>query len=193
MGRWMSPDWSAKAEPVPYAKLGDPQSLNLYVYVQNNPLINVDADGHCCLDKFFNKANQFANAHPVAIGVAKGLGNAALGVATVGVSLGGEAASGGLSTAFSAVGVSTGASLFVKDVTQVAGALTNTNVKSATKALDATRNPAGLVTTVVTGGEYGSRKQGSNCARCSDSCLRCEGARYPRHERRIEAQCSHGY
>src|SRR5271157_2753583 len=46
MGRFMSPDWSAKAEPVPYAKLDDPQSLNLYSYVRNNPLIHVDADGH---------------------------------------------------------------------------------------------------------------------------------------------------
>lgn len=25
MGRWLSPDWSAKVEPVPYAKLDDPQ------------------------------------------------------------------------------------------------------------------------------------------------------------------------
>lgn len=47
MGRFMSPDWSAKAEPVPYAKLDDPQSLNLYAYVRNNPLSRVDADGHC--------------------------------------------------------------------------------------------------------------------------------------------------
>ena len=30
MGRFMSPDWSAKEEPVPYAKLDDPQTLNLY-------------------------------------------------------------------------------------------------------------------------------------------------------------------
>jgi RHS repeat-associated protein len=30
MGRFMSPDWSAQVEPVPYAKLGDPQTLNLY-------------------------------------------------------------------------------------------------------------------------------------------------------------------
>jgi hypothetical protein len=44
----MSPDWSAKATPIPYAKLDDPQSLNLYSYVENNPLIHVDADGHCC-------------------------------------------------------------------------------------------------------------------------------------------------
>jgi RHS repeat-associated protein len=47
MGRFMSPDWSATAEPVPYAKLDDPQSLNLYGYVGNNPLGRVDADGHC--------------------------------------------------------------------------------------------------------------------------------------------------
>jgi RHS repeat-associated protein len=47
MGRFMSPDWSAKAEPVPYAKLGDPQTLNLYGYMQNNPLGGVDQDGHC--------------------------------------------------------------------------------------------------------------------------------------------------
>jgi RHS repeat-associated protein len=46
MGRFMSPDWSAKAEPVPYAKLDDPQSLNLYAYVLNNPLRHIDSDGH---------------------------------------------------------------------------------------------------------------------------------------------------
>ena len=46
MGRFMSPDWSAKEEPVPYAKLDDPQTLNLYAYVGNNPLTRVDADGH---------------------------------------------------------------------------------------------------------------------------------------------------
>ena len=46
MGRWMSPDWSEKAEPVPYAKLDNPQSLNLYSYVLNNPLRLVDEDGH---------------------------------------------------------------------------------------------------------------------------------------------------
>lgn len=46
MGRWMSPDWSAKAEPVPYAKLDNPQSLNLYAYVGNNPMTRFDPDGH---------------------------------------------------------------------------------------------------------------------------------------------------
>jgi len=47
MGRWVSPDWSAKEEPVPYANLDDPQTLNLYGYVRNNPLSKADPDGHC--------------------------------------------------------------------------------------------------------------------------------------------------
>jgi RHS repeat-associated protein len=50
MGRFMSPDWSAKEEPVPYAKLDNPQSLNLYAYVLNNPLSNVDTDSHLLSD-----------------------------------------------------------------------------------------------------------------------------------------------
>ena len=45
-GRWTSPDWSASPEPVPYANLSDPQTLNLYSYGRNNPLSNVDSDGH---------------------------------------------------------------------------------------------------------------------------------------------------
>jgi RHS repeat-associated protein len=47
MGRFMSPDWAAKASPVPYATFGDPQSLNLYAYMRNNPLGGADPDGHC--------------------------------------------------------------------------------------------------------------------------------------------------
>jgi RHS repeat-associated protein len=47
MGRFLTPDWAAKPTAVPYAEFGDPQSLNLYSYVRNNPLAKADVDGHC--------------------------------------------------------------------------------------------------------------------------------------------------
>jgi RHS repeat-associated protein len=46
LGRFITPDWAAKPAAVPYAVLGDPQSLNLYTYVRNIPTTNVDTDGH---------------------------------------------------------------------------------------------------------------------------------------------------
>ncbi len=46
IGRFLSPDWDAKPTAVPYASFGDPQTLNLYAYVENAPLNRVDADGH---------------------------------------------------------------------------------------------------------------------------------------------------
>jgi len=45
-GRFTTPDWSARPQPVPYAKFTDPQTLNLYSYVRNNPLSLRDLDGH---------------------------------------------------------------------------------------------------------------------------------------------------
>ena len=44
MSRFMSPD-----EPFVGQDFSDPQSLNLYSYVQNNPLSNTDPDGHDCV------------------------------------------------------------------------------------------------------------------------------------------------
>jgi hypothetical protein len=43
----MSPDWASHPMAVPYAQIANPQSLNLYSYLLNNPLAGVDADGHC--------------------------------------------------------------------------------------------------------------------------------------------------
>jgi RHS repeat-associated protein len=48
-GRFMSPDWAGKPTSVPYAEFGDPQSLNLYSYVRNSPIVRVDAGGHATL------------------------------------------------------------------------------------------------------------------------------------------------
>jgi hypothetical protein len=42
----MTPDWANKPSTVPYAQLENPQSLNLYAYVGNNPLSKNDPDGH---------------------------------------------------------------------------------------------------------------------------------------------------
>ena len=36
-GRFVTPDWSSVPAPVPYADLTNPQSLNQYVFVQDNP------------------------------------------------------------------------------------------------------------------------------------------------------------
>jgi RHS repeat-associated protein len=45
-GRFMSADWSAAPQPVPYARFDNPQSLNLYAYVLNDPASETDTDGH---------------------------------------------------------------------------------------------------------------------------------------------------
>ena len=47
-GRFMMPDFleSDDTDPLPYADLKDPQTLNLYAYARNNPLSYVDKNGH---------------------------------------------------------------------------------------------------------------------------------------------------
>jgi RHS repeat-associated protein len=52
-GRFLSPDYDGTGdspEPIPYADPSNPQSLNLYAYVTNNPLGLTDPDGHGCDD-----------------------------------------------------------------------------------------------------------------------------------------------
>jgi RHS repeat-associated protein len=79
MGRFMSPDWSAKVAPVPYAKLDNPQSLNLYVYVLNHPMSGVDPDGHEC-----NLNCQWNNVHKIATDAIAAIKTATLTVETGG-------------------------------------------------------------------------------------------------------------
>jgi len=45
-GRFLTPDWAATPVAIPYAVLGNPQTLNLYSYVDNNPITGTDPDGH---------------------------------------------------------------------------------------------------------------------------------------------------
>lgn len=46
-GRWLSADWSAVPVPIPYANLTNPQTLNLYAMVADDPESFADLDGHC--------------------------------------------------------------------------------------------------------------------------------------------------
>ena len=101
MGRWMSPDWAAKPTAVPYANFGNPQSLNLYSYVQNNPITVGDPDGHCpdgvCLidvpqtSADIDRQNQ-ANGNFL-VGVGKGLVNLSTSMVNAFITMG-ESSSG---------------------------------------------------------------------------------------------------
>src|SRR5262249_18190294 len=63
LGRFITPDWAAKAAADPYAAFADPQSLNLYTYVRNIPTTLYDADGHdddkSAFEAFVNAVNDF--------------------------------------------------------------------------------------------------------------------------------------
>ena len=80
IGRFSSPDWASKPEAVPYSSLDNPQSLNLYTYVLNNPLSKADPDGHCpiCVEVFEDLANSPAGEE---IGARAAAGWAAAGTA----------------------------------------------------------------------------------------------------------------
>ena len=38
--------WSVTPTSIPAAEFNNPQSLNLYAYVRNNPIMKIDPDGH---------------------------------------------------------------------------------------------------------------------------------------------------
>ncbi len=69
LGRCVSPDWSAKEEKVPYAKLDNPQSLNLYVYALNNPIGLLDPGGHDGGCAFFGRVGQAISATAADFGI----------------------------------------------------------------------------------------------------------------------------
>jgi RHS repeat-associated protein len=48
-GRFLSADWSAVPVAVPYANLTNPQTLNLYAIVRDNPESFADLDGHAAV------------------------------------------------------------------------------------------------------------------------------------------------
>jgi len=77
LGRFITPDWAAKAVDVPYAEFSDPQSLNLYTYVRNVPTVSTDSDGHvpvAVVEKVAEKVVYVIDAEPIlaALAVIKG-------------------------------------------------------------------------------------------------------------------------
>ena len=167
MGRWLSPDWSANAEPVPYATLGDPQSLNLYQYVRNNPLKNSDADGHeCppdCMGGFLlSKDDAACDCGGGSDGPAGKIFLEASAAIMAGPEVGALAAEAttigqGLAAGAAALGV-TGTA--VNAVTDTVGAATHTNVDEATNAVTALTNPVAAGVSLATG----STEKGSQAA-----------------------------
>jgi RHS repeat-associated protein len=71
-GRFISPDWASGAEAVPYAQFGDPQSLNLYGYVRDNPIGGVDANGHVDWNALLHAGKELAGS--VVVKVSGGMG-----------------------------------------------------------------------------------------------------------------------
>jgi RHS repeat-associated protein len=109
LGRFMTPDWAANATAIPYADFGNPQSLNLYNYVGDNPLAHYDTDGHCwpisaCAEAAMAQINKIqqkietkaiASGHPAfaatatfASGVTRDVINGVVGLGTVGKATG---------------------------------------------------------------------------------------------------------
>jgi RHS repeat-associated protein len=80
MGRFMTPDWAPKPMAVPYANFGNPQSLNLYSYVENNPTTVGDPDGHCDFGCVFGIAMGIANGIMRDGGVKPYLNNVGTGI-----------------------------------------------------------------------------------------------------------------
>ena len=157
MGRFLSPDWSAEAEPVPYAKMDDPQTLNLYGYLRNNPLAGVDADGHDGpLSRMKDDQQLLQSAMNLTSNpYVKGGGEIMLGIGLVATAAVGDVPggiAGGLILANAALG---GTVTVAHGTATIIGAASPENAEGANQAkevLDATSTLPGLATTALSGG-----------------------------------------
>jgi len=162
MGRFMIPDWAAKPTNVPYASFGNPQSLNLYSYVNNNPTTTRDPDGHSDAGTFCNTQCRYET--PVSdaeIQVDKGileLSAAALAGPEV------LAAAAEATTVLQTLAVTTAVvgttGTAVNGTVDIVGGLTHTNVDAGTNAVTAVTNPVAGAVSLATG----SMEKGSQAA-----------------------------
>ena len=153
LGRFMTPDWMAKATAVPYADFGDPQTLNLYGYVRNNPLFRADADGHSDAGTFCNTQCRYGTPVSSAeIQVEVGVLELGSAVATGGATLEAMGAGAALKTALGAVAT---AGLGVSGTTRIIATATgeeSENLEEGTTAVTTLTTPAGMAVTLGTGG-----------------------------------------
>jgi len=155
-GRFLSPDWSSVPAPVPYADLTNPQTLNLYAFVSDNPESFADLNGHdpnCAAHQPadcptvtppHNNSNQDKKQ------IAKGVGQITAGVVVgVGVALAPESAG----TSVVAAGVLLSSGLLVKGTADVAvGATGGGDTSEMKDAMDMAQNPVALTVAVANGG-----------------------------------------
>jgi hypothetical protein len=158
----MSPDWADKPEAVPYSDLSNPQSLNLYGYVNNNPLSRADADGH---EDAASNSGLNPNGTPqnyVNTERIKQAAMAVIGVAAVVIAAPEIVAAAGAATTVGA-GLAVGAATLavtgtaVNAVANGIGAITNTNVEPGTNMVTNVTNPvAGSVAIATRSSANGS-------------------------------------
>jgi RHS repeat-associated protein len=146
-GRWLSADWSGVPVAVPYADLTNPQTLNLYSMVSDDPETAADLDGHCCISMTLAKnLEKGMSAKQAQVGI--GVLEVGAAIASFGISLEAQ----GLVVAASAAVTASG--LFVSGTTRIiataAGEKPEQVEKAATTVTTLT-NPVGFVAAVATG------------------------------------------
>jgi len=168
LGRFMTPDWAAKPVTVPYAHFGNPQSLNLYSYVQNNPTTVGDPDGHgdqtgptySCSGGTCQQIPE-----PPMSETEKQIDKGILELSAAAIA-GPEvlAAAGEATTILQGLGVGTAAlgttGTAVNGTVDIVGGLTHTNVDAGTNAVTAVTNPVAGAASLATG----SMEKGSQVA-----------------------------
>ena len=155
-GRFTSPDWSDHPEPVPYAQFDDPQTLKLYAYVRNNPLLRPDLDGH---SDSMTRYHQSKYGGSPGFSFSKnekkflqGTARAVIGVGLMATVAGGDLPGGALGASLAANSAISAAAWITAGTVQMAGAATDTDVSKGTEGLSATGNLWGLAVTAISGG-----------------------------------------
>ncbi len=153
-GRFTSPDWSATPQPVPYATFNNPQSLNLYAYVRNNPLLLPDLDGHSDAMTRCAQTQCMANSKMSSQEAQfyKGTGKLAVGLGLMATIAGGDVPGSTVGTLLVANTAISAAAWITAGTVQMAGAATDSDVSKGTEGLSATGNLGGLVVTAISGG-----------------------------------------